>query len=291
MFHGVLTAMVTPFRDGEVDFDRLRANVVQQVRAGVDGLVPCGTTGESPTLSHEEHEQVVEAVVEAAEGSVPVVAGTGSNSTQEALRLTRHAAKVGATASLQVCPYYNKPSQEGMYRHFMSIADSVDLPMVLYNIPGRTAVTLSPQTVARLAEHPNIVGIKEATGSMDIASEIATLCPPRSMTILSGDDSLTLPLVSIGGRGVISVASNLVPRRLVSMVHAALAGEWDDARQRHLELFALLRALFLEGNPVSVKAAMQLTGSDSGEVRLPLVPMSDAGIDTLRAVLAEYELV
>ena len=291
MFQGVLTAMVTPFRDGEVDFDRLRANVTGQVQAGIDGLVPCGTTGESPTLSHEEHDRVIEVVVETAEGRIPIVAGTGSNSTQEALRLTRHAASVGASASLQVCPYYNKPSQEGMYRHFMTIADDVDLPMVLYNIPGRTGVTMEPHTVARLAEHPNIVRIKEATGSLDIASEIAALCPPERMTILSGDDSMTLPLASIGGRGVISVASNLIPQRVVKMVHAALAGDWEIAQQRHLKLFALFRAFFLEGNPVSIKAAMALAGLDSGELRLPLAPMSDSGRDALRGVLGEYGLV
>lgn len=287
---GVLTALVTPFRGGEIDWERLKSNVAFQIAEGVDALVPCGTTGESPTLSHEEHSRVIAEVIAAADGRLPVVAGTGSNSTEEAIALTREASRAGASASLQVVPYYNKPSQEGLYRHFSTIADRVDLPMILYNIPGRTGVDMSPATVARLAEHPGIIGIKEATGSLDAASQIAEACDPEQFLILSGDDSLTLPLMAVGARGVISVAANLIPRRLSAMVHTALEGDFELARRQHLDLLPLFKGLFIEGNPVTVKAGMQLAGMDSGEVRLPLVSASADAVGQLRTILQSYDI-
>lgn len=289
MIQGVITAMVTPFADTpgrEVDFDQLRRNVDWQIEQGVDGLVPCGTTGESPTLSHEGQHKVTETVIDAAAGRVPVIAGTGSNSTDEALSLTQHAKDAGASAALMVNPYYNKPTQEGLYRHFMTVADAVDLPIVLYNIPGRTNVTMAPATVARLARHDNIVAIKEATGVMDMASEIAALCGPK-FAIVSGDDSLTLPLMAIGGRGVISVLSNLLPARIKAMVDAAARGDFDEARAAHLELFPLFKAMFIETNPIPIKTAMRLMGMDTGVFRLPLCEMSEDNCAALEKVLRE----
>lgn len=295
MLQGCYTAMITPFKDGAVDYDRLTENAREQIAGGVDGLVPVGTTGESPTLSHEEHGKVIEAVVKAArsvaEGGgrkVQVIAGTGSNSTSEALSLTKHAADVGADAALMVNPYYNKPSQEGLYRHFAAVAEQVDLPIVLYNIPGRTNVTMSPQTVARLAELKNIVAIKEATGSMDMASEILSLADLR---LLSGDDSLTLPLMAIGGRGVISVLSNLLPDKIKAMVDAALAGKFAIARQLHADLFPLCKAMFIETNPIPIKTAMALAGRDTGELRLPLCEMSAENKAALEKVLRGKKVI
>ncbi|MCC5828799.1 MAG: 4-hydroxy-tetrahydrodipicolinate synthase [Phycisphaeraceae bacterium] len=288
--HGAITALVTPLAEGQVDWDRLKANVAEQIEQGIDALVPCGTTGESPTLSHHEHERVVAEVIEAAAGRVPIIAGTGSNSTEEAIALTRHARSAGAAASLQVVPYYNKPSQEGLYRHFMTIAERCDLPIILYNIPGRTGVELSAETIQRLAEHPMIIGVKEATGSLDMASDIAQRCDPEAFIILSGDDSLTIPIMAIGGCGVISVAANLIPRRVSAMVHTALEGDFDLARRQHLDLYTLFRGLFAEGNPTTVKAAMKLCGMDTGEVRLPLAPMSEAGTQQLKALLDRHEI-
>ncbi|MCC6424690.1 MAG: 4-hydroxy-tetrahydrodipicolinate synthase [Phycisphaerales bacterium] len=267
MFEGALTAMITPFRDGKLDEQRLCEQIERQIKGGIDGLVPVGTTGESPTLDFEEHERVIELSVKTAAGRVPVIAGVGANATSEALQLHEFAKKAGANGGLSVNPYYNKPSQEGLYRHFMTLADRVDLPIVLYNIPGRTGITMSAQTVARLAKHPNIVAIKEATGSMDITSEIATLC---DITILSGDDSLTLPLMSIGAKGVISVLSNLIPTQIKQLVKLAAEGRYADAGKLHRKLFPLMRAMFLDGNPPGIKFAMQHAKLDSGEMRLPI---------------------
>ena len=266
-FAGAFTAMVTPFREGKLDESRLREQVEHQVKGGIDGLVPVGTTGESPTLDFPEHERVIELTVQAARGRVPVIAGTGANATTEALELHSFAHKAGAAAGLSVNPYYNKPSQEGLYRHFMTLADRVDLPIILYNIPGRTGITMTPQTVARLNQHPNIVAIKEATGSLDMASEIMSLC---DITVLSGDDSLTLPLMSIGAKGIISVASNLLPRDIKAMTRLALAGNFAEAQTIHHRLFPLIKTLFLDGNPAGIKYAMKLAGLDTGEMRLPL---------------------
>jgi 4-hydroxy-tetrahydrodipicolinate synthase len=273
MFSGAMTAMVTPFREGRVDEARLREQVEFQIKGGIDALVPVGTTGESPTLNFEEHLKVIELTVKFVNGRVPVIGGTGANATSEALELHAAAKKLGASASLSVNPYYNKPSQEGLYHHFMTLADRVDLPIVLYNIPGRTGITMSPATVARLAIHPNIVAIKEATGSLDIASEIMSLC---KITVLSGDDSLTLPLMSIGAKGVISVASNLIPSKLKALTQNALAGNFPAAAAVHHEIFPLIKTLFLDGNPVGVKYAMKLAGLDTGEMRLPLWEANDA---------------
>ena len=272
MLSGAMTAMVTPFREGKVDESRLREQIEYQIKGGIDGLVPVGTTGESPTLDFPEHERVIALTVEAVRGRVPVVAGTGANATTEALELHSFAKKVGATACLSVNPYYNKPSQEGLYRHFMTLADRVELPIVLYNIPGRTGITMSPHTVARLNQHPNIVAIKEATGSLDMASEIMSLC---DITVLSGDDSLTLPLMSIGAKGIISVASNLLPRDIKAMTKLALAGNFAEALNLHRRLFPFIKTLFLEGNPAGIKHAMKVAGLDTGEMRLPLWEAGD----------------
>ncbi len=289
MFTGAITAMISPFRDDQLDERRLQEQVNFQIDRGIEGLVPCGTTGESPTLSHDEHERVIDVVVEAAAGRVPVIAGAGSNATAEALRLARHARTAGADATLQVTGYYNKPSQEGMYRHFMTIADAVDLPMVLYNIPGRCVVGMTPATIARLAEHPNIVAVKEATGSLDAASEIAQLC---DLTILSGDDSLTLPLMSVGARGVISVMANLVPAKVRALTDAAASGDLAAARAVHAELFPLFSAcLKLAVNPVPIKAMMAAAGRDTGMVRLPLVELDDEAAGRLRQLLADRQVL
>ena len=273
MFSGAMTAMVTPFRDGKVDEARLREQVELQIKGGIEALVPVGTTGESPTLDFKEHERVIELSVQAARGRVPVIAGTGANATNEAMELHAFAKKAGADACLSVVPYYNKPSQEGMYRHFMTLADKVDLPIILYNIPGRTAVTMSAPTVARLRKHPRIVGIKEATGSLDMASEIMSLC---DITVISGDDSLTLPLMSIGAKGVISVVSNLLPAQVKQMTKLAAAGQFAEAATIHHKLFPLTKGLFLDGNPVGIKHAMKAAGLDSGELRLPLCEASES---------------
>ena len=290
MIQGALTAMVTPFRDGRVDYAQLSGNVAFQIDQGIDGLVPVGTTGESPTLSHEEHRKVIEHVVEQAAGRTKVVAGTGSNSTAEALELTQHAKAVGADAALMVNPYYNKPSQEGLYRHFMQVADDVGLPIVLYNIPGRTNITMSPATVARLARHPMIAAIKEATGSLDIASEIANLCGD-DITIVSGDDSLTLPLMSIGGKGVISVLSNIIPAKVKALSAAALAGDFVAARKQHLELFPLFKGMFIETNPVPIKTAMAMMNADTGELRLPLCELAAENREALELLLKAHALI
>jgi 4-hydroxy-tetrahydrodipicolinate synthase len=285
---GAMTAMITPFRDGTVDEQRLRQQIEFQIEGGIDGLVPVGTTGESPTLDFPEHERVLELTVQTAKKRVPVIAGTGGNATAEALELHSFAKKCGADACLSVNPYYNKPTQEGLYRHFMTLADKVELPIVLYNIPGRTGVTMSPQTVARLNEHANIVAIKEATGSLDQASEIMSLC---DITVLSGDDSLTLPLMSIGGKGVISVLSNLLPDQIKAMTKLALASKFHDAAAIHHKLFPLIKSLFVDGNPVGIKWAMKVAGKDTGEMRLPLWEASDATKQTIEKLMKKLDIV
>jgi len=273
MFNGAFTALVTPFKNGRLDEPRLADQVEYQVTHGIDGLVPVGTTGESPTVDMKEHARIIELVIHAARNRCHVIAGVGGNATTEALELHKIAKDLGASAGLSVNPYYNKPTQEGLYRHFMTLADKVDLPIVLYNIPGRTGVTMSAQTVAKLASHPNIVAIKEATGSLDMTSEIASLC---HLPILSGDDSLTLPIMSIGGRGVISVISNLLPGKVKQMVKYAADGNYAEARALHYQMFPLIKALFLDGNPAGIKYALKVAGMDTGEMRLPLWEASDA---------------
>jgi 4-hydroxy-tetrahydrodipicolinate synthase len=288
-FAGVTVALVTPLRDGEVDFAALRRLVDWHVEQGTDVLSPAGTTGEAPTLSHDEHERVIAAVVEQAAGRVKVVPGTGSNSTREAVRLTSFAKRAGADGALLVGPYYNKPTQEGYYRHFAAVAEACDLPLVLYNIPGRTGSNILPETIARLAEVPSVVALKEATGSLEQAATVASLC---DLTLLSGDDSLTLPMLSIGGRGVVSVVGNLVPRDLKALVAAHEAGKNADALHWHRRLFTLSRdMLAVATNPIPVKAALKLLGRDTGELRLPLCPLEPAGEARVRQTLRAYGLL
>src|SRR5215212_9290127 len=283
MFAGLTVALVTPMKGGAVDFDALRRLVDWHVEQGTDALAPVGTTGESPTLDHTEHEKVIAAVVEQARKRIKVMAGTGSNSTREALRLTKAAKAAGADGALMVGPYYNKPTQEGYYRHFSEVAEAVDLPIVLYNIPGRTGSNILPETIARIAKHPNVVAVKEATGSMDQASQIAALC---DVALLSGDDSLTLPLMSIGGRGVVSVVGNIVPRDMKALLAAFEAGKLAEAVRWHYKLFNLCRDLLgAATNPIPIKTAMKLLGRDSGELRLPLCPMEAAGEARLKQTL------
>ena len=286
-FQGSLVAMVTPFRDGRVDEAKVRELVDFHVAHGTDGLVPCGTTGESPTLSHDEHKRVVEIVIEQAAGRIPVVAGTGSNSTAEAIDLTVHAARAGATGALLVSPYYNKPTQEGLYRHFRTIAESApELPQIVYNIQSRTAVNVETDTLARLAQIPNIVGVKEASGSLDQMTAVVLACGP-DFTVLSGDDNLTLPLMAVGGRGVISVLANLLPREVADLTHAALDGDWKRARDLHWKLYPLCKAMFIETNPIPIKEAMAMAGLIHPEWRLPMCPMGSANRERLRTVLTD----
>mgnify|MGYP006286441363 FL=1 len=269
-FVGSMVALVTPFRDGEVDFDALGRNIEEQIDQGTMGLVPCGTTGESPTLSHDEPDTVVAFTVEKAAGRVPVIAGTGSNSTEEALRLTRHAQQAGADGCLVVNPYYNKPTQQGLYEHVARLGE-VGLPIVLYNIPGRTGIELTPDTVVRCYEDvPAVVAIKEATGKPDVTSAIASSC---DITILSGDDSLTLPLCACGGEGVISVLANLLPGEIRKLWDAIEACDLAAACQQHLKLFPLFRAMFWQTNPIVIKAAMAMAGRINNELRLPMTPL------------------
>jgi len=288
-FAGVSVAITTPFEGGVIDFDRLKEQVEFQVAAGVNCLCPVGTTGESPTLSHDEHERVISVVIETVAGRAKVMPGTGSNSTHEALKLTRWAAKEGADAALVVAPYYNKPTQEGFYQHFKALAEAVEIPVCVYNIPGRTGKNIEPETIARLAELEQITLVKEATGSLDQASQILEM---TELTVLSGDDSMTLPLMSVGGEGVISVVSNLVPQDMLSLVKAAASGDFESARKMHFQLFTLCREMLgLATNPIPVKAAMAMVGRDSGELRLPMTPLDDAAIERLNKVLSAYGLL
>ena len=290
-FQGSIVALVTPFRGGTVDEAKLKELVEMHVTQGTDGIVPCGTTGESPTLSHDEHRRVVEIVIEAARGRLHVIAGTGSNATSEAISLTAHAKKAGATGALVVNPYYNKPTQEGLYRHFRAVADAVDIPILAYNIASRTAINVETDTLVRLVKDcPNIVGVKEASGSLDQMTQVILACGP-DFSVLSGDDNLTLPLMSVGGRGVISVIANIVPRETAEMTHAALAGDWKLARELHLKLFPLARAAFMETNPIPVKEAMGMMGMLEPEFRLPMCPMGAANRERLKTILVQHGLI
>ncbi len=290
MFSGAIVAIVTPFKEGKVDEKSLRELIEFQIKNGTDGIVPCGTTGESSTLSHEEHDRVIEITVDAVKKRVPVIAGTGSNSTDEALRLTKHAYEAGADGALSVCPYYNRPTQEGLYQHFKIIAESVPIPIVPYNIPSRTGVNLMPETVARLAKISNIVGIKEASGSLKQMQDVISLCGEK-FDVLSGDDFFTFPLLSIGGRGVISVVSNIVPADMAAMIDAFVAGDIKKAAKMHHKLVPLVDALFIETNPVPVKAALSMMGKISYDVRLPMYKMSDSNYEKLKAVMKSYGLI
>jgi 4-hydroxy-tetrahydrodipicolinate synthase len=274
---------VTPFRNGEVDFEALKKLVELQVKGRVSGLVPVGTTGESPTLSPEEHLKVIATVVEAAAGRCRIIAGTGANSTGEAVYLTREAKALGADATLQVTPYYNKPTQEGLYRHFSTVADKVGLPVVLYNVPGRSGVAIAESTVARLAKNPVIGAIKEAAGSVDRVSAILDCCD--DIVVLSGDDSLTLPMMAVGAKGIISVSSNIVPGEMSAMVQAALEGDFAKAYEYHRRLYPLFRDQFIETNPIPIKAAMAMAGLVEEEYRLPLCELSPDNRQKLAATL------
>ncbi len=290
MFRGSIVALVTPFKKGKVDYKSLQKLVDFHVKAGTHAILPCGTTGESATLSMEEHADVIEAVVSAAAGRIPVIAGTGANNTKEAVELTKHAKKAGADGSLQVCPYYNKPTQEGLYRHFKTIAEEVDIPIILYNIPSRTGVNMSVETIQRLAELKNIVAIKEASGNLHQMAEIKRVCGDK-LTLLSGDDALTLPVLSVGGEGVISVVANIVPDKVVELINAWNNREIERARDVYFDLLPLVKAMFIETNPIPVKTAMGLMGMISPELRLPLCEMSKENLERLKRVLKSYGLI
>lgn len=290
MFHGSLVAIVTPFKKGKIDEKALGDLIEWQIAQGTHGIVPCGTTGESATLTHEEHERVVAFTVEAVRRRVPVIAGTGSNSTDEAIALTRHAKKVKADGALLITPYYNKPTQEGLYRHYKAVAEAVDIPIVLYNIPGRTSVNMLPPTVARLSSITNIVAIKEGSGSLQQVSDIIQACGDR-ITVLSGDDALTLPMMALGAKGVITVTANIVPQDMARMVDAFVAGNLAEARKLHYRMAPLFTALFYETNPIPVKEALGMMGRCSAELRLPLCPMAAETKDKLSRALKDYGLI
>jgi 4-hydroxy-tetrahydrodipicolinate synthase len=291
MIHGSIVAIVTPFKNGKIDEKSLKDLIEFQIENGTHGIVPCGTTGESPTLSHEEHEYVVELTVKAVKKRIPVVAGTGSNSTEEAIRLTKFAEKVGADAALLVVPYYNKPTQEGLYIHFKQIASEVNIPIILYNIPGRSGVNMNPETIARLARDcKNIIGVKEASGSVQQASKILYLCG-IDFILLSGEDALNFPLLAIGGRGFITVTANVAPRDVAELYNSYARGEFNQARELHYKLFPLNEALFLETNPIPVKVALSVMGKVRDEFRLPLCSMSPGNLEKLKTALKEYGLI
>jgi 4-hydroxy-tetrahydrodipicolinate synthase len=290
MFSGSIVAIVTPFRNGKLD-ERAFGDLIEwQIANGTNGIVPCGTTGESATLTHDEHHRVVRLTVEVAKGRVPVIAGTGSNSTDEAISLTRHAKDAGADGALLITPYYNKPTQEGLYRHYKAVAEAVDMPLVLYNIPGRTGVNMLPATVARLAVMKNIVGIKEGSGSVQQASDIAQACGDR-LIVLSGDDPLTLPMMAVGAKGVITVTANVMPKEMAQLVASFQAGRIDEARRLHFALSALFAALFYETNPIPVKEALGMMGKIDPELRLPMCAMSADNRNQLTRVLKEMRLI
>ncbi len=290
MFKGSIVAIVTPFKNGEVDEDAYRKLIEFHIENGTDGIVPCGTTGESATLDHTEHARVIDIAVEAVNKRVPVIAGTGGNSTQEAIELSAHAKEVGADATLQVTPYYNKPTQEGLFQHFSAIAKAVPLPQILYNVPGRTSVNMLPETVARLAELPEMVAIKEASGDLQQMAEIVNLAGDK-ITLLSGDDNITLPALAIGGKGVISVVANIVPKDTSDLVRLWEEGKIEEAREMFYKLFPLCQAMFYETNPIPVKTSVALMGMIEDEMRLPLSPMAPANLEKLKKALSAYGLI
>jgi 4-hydroxy-tetrahydrodipicolinate synthase len=290
MFKGAITAIVTPFKNGQLDEAAYRELIEFQVKSGIHGIVPCGTTGESPTLSHAEHKRVVETCIDQVKKRVVVIAGSGSNNTAEALELTKHAQAAGADAALMITPYYNKPTQEGLYQHYKTVASQTKIPIVVYNVPGRTSVNLLPETVARLAEFPNIVGLKDATGDLKQGCKTLELCGDK-ITVLSGDDFTTLPLMCMGGKGVISVVSNVVPADMAGMCNAFFKGDLAKARELHYKMWPLIEAMFFETNPVPVKTAVKMLGKITGEVRQPLWVMSTANEEKLRQVMQKYGLI
>ncbi|HBR15452.1 MAG TPA: 4-hydroxy-tetrahydrodipicolinate synthase [Candidatus Omnitrophica bacterium] len=291
MFKGSIVALVTPFKNGRVDEEEIKKLVEFHIQSGTNGILPCGTTGESPTLSHEEHKKVIEICIKAVAGRVPVLAGTGSNATDEAVTLTKHAAKAGAQGALIVSPYYNKPTQKGLYLHFKEIADNVDIPIILYNIAGRTAVNIEPSTMAKLANDcKNIIGVKEASGSLDQMQLVKSLCP-KNFLLFSGDDALTLPVLSIGGVGIISVVANIIPADVVKLIELFNSGRLSEAQKLHYKMLPLIRSMFIETNPIPIKKAMELLSLCRGELRLPLCEISEENAVNIKAALKEYGLL
>jgi 4-hydroxy-tetrahydrodipicolinate synthase len=290
MFSGSIVALVTPFKNGKVDYQALESLVEFHIENGTNGIVPCGTTGESATLDHGEHHDVIKAVVKAVKKRVPVIAGTGSNSTHEAIDLTIGAERAGADGALLISPYYNRPMQEGIYQHYKAVAASVGIPLIVYNIPSRTGSKIEPETLARLSEIKNVAGVKEATGSVDQAIDVIRLCGDR-LAVYSGEDSLTFSLMALGGKGVISTVANIAPKAMAELAQACLKGEWEKARERQLRLIPLIRAVFLETNPIPSKAALALLGKCANEVRLPLTPMAEANVKKLRQAMADFGLL
>ena len=290
MFKGAIVAIVTPFKNGKVDEEALRGLIEFQIENGTDAIVPCGTTGESPVLSHEEHDKVIEITVDAVKKRVPVIAGTGSNSTSEAIRLTKHAHEVGADGVLVVCPYYNRPTQEGLYQHYKALAEAVPIPIIVYNIQSRTGVNMNTDTLARLAKIKNIVGVKEASGSLKQMAEVISACG-EDFTVLSGDDFFTFPLMCLGGHGIISVVSNIAPGAVAQIVDAFMAGDMKKARELHFKMTPLVDAMFIETNPAPVKAALAIMGKIDDEIRLPLVKVSDATREKVRKAMVNFGLI
>src|SRR5689334_11744316 len=287
MFTGSIVALVTPFKNGGVDWQSLEGLIDFHLQNGTHGIVPCGTTGESATLSHQEHDEVIRAVIKKVGKRVPVIAGTGSNSTDEAVRLTREAEKSGADGALMISPYYNRPTQEGIYQHYKKVASAVGIPIIVYNIPGRTGSKIEPETLARLAEIENIAGLKEATGSVDQAIDVIRLCGDR-FAVYSGEDSLIFSLMALGGKGVISTVANVAPKETAELTAACLKGQWEKGRELQLRLIPLIRAVFLETNPIPIKTALALMGKCANEVRLPLTPMAEANVKKLRQAMADF---
>jgi 4-hydroxy-tetrahydrodipicolinate synthase len=290
MFAGSMVALVTPFKDGQVDWRSLEGLVEFHVKNGTSGIVPCGTTGESATLDHEEHHGVIGAVIKAVNRRVPVIAGTGSNSTAEAIELTRGAEKAGADGALLISPYYNRPTQEGIYQHYKKVAESVGIPLIVYNIPARTGSKIEPETLARLAEIKNVAGVKEATGSVDQAIDVIRLCGDR-FGVYSGEDSLTFSLMALGGKGVISTVANIAPQAMSQLTDACLKGNWERGRELQLKLVPLIRGVFLETNPIPIKTALSLMGKCTGDLRLPLTPMSEGNLKKLKQAMTDFGLL
>jgi 4-hydroxy-tetrahydrodipicolinate synthase len=290
MFTGSMVALVTPFKDGKVDWSSLEGLVEFHIENGTNGIVPCGTTGESATLDHKEHREVIERVIKTANRRVPVIAGTGSNSTAEAVELTKGAERSGADGALMISPYYNRPTQEGIYQHYKKVASEVGIPIIVYNIPGRTGSKIEPETLARLAEIKNVAGVKEATGSVDQAIDVIRLCGDK-LAVYSGEDSLTFSLMALGGKGVISTVANIAPREMSQVTDACLKGDWESGRKFQLALVPLIRAVFLETNPIPIKTALALMGKCAAELRLPLTSMSEGNLNKLRQVMSDFGLL
>ncbi len=289
-FSGCMVALITPFQGNKVDWESLEGLVEFHIENGIHGIVPCGTTAESATLTHQEHNEVVEAVVKYVKKRVPVIAGTGSNSTQEAIDFTRSAEKAGADGALMISPYYNRPTQEGIYQHYKKVASEVHIPLIIYNIPSRTGSKIEPETLARLAEVKNIAGVKEATGSMDQAIEVLRLCG-EGLEVYSGEDSLTFSLMALGGRGVISTVANVAPREMSQLTRACFEGDWEKGRSIQFQLIPLIRSLFIETNPIPVKTALSLMGKCRGDLRLPMTPMAEPNVKTLKKVMSDFGLI